>query len=288
MRYLITWKKTRWISTTFYFNNLIILLAIYYTWFHAYGPPKGTQLDNTRYPNWLAHPGSSPLLLDAGNTFFAVNLINCFLSTRVISLAKLQLVGIMCLFITSKVNKIELPLIIHFLHQCSNSSYTENGIFQVEQYILKMLKWDFSYPNPIHFLRRVSKADECDVKATTITKYLLEISCLEWRPLSAPPSLLAAAAFWFARLILNNETWVGPSTPFYMFLAWLLIWQTPNLAHYSSYAESQLVPTANIMLNYVHKPTKHRLFYKKCAGKKYLKFHPLTTSALLATHNPTL
>ena len=24
-------KKTRWISTTFYFNNLIILLAIYYT-----------------------------------------------------------------------------------------------------------------------------------------------------------------------------------------------------------------------------------------------------------------
>ena len=84
--------------------------------------------------------------------FFAVNLINCFLSTRVISLAKLQLVSITCLFITSKVNKIELPLIIHFLHQCSNSSYTENGIFQVERYILKMLEWDFSYPNHIHFL----------------------------------------------------------------------------------------------------------------------------------------
>ena len=151
--------------------------------------------------------------------FFAVNLINCFLSTRVISLAKLQLVSITCLFITSKVNKIELPSIIHFLHQCTDSSYTENDIFQVEGYVLKMLKWDFSYPNPIHFLQRVSKANECDIKATTITKYLLKISCLEWRLLSAPLSLLAAAAFWFARLILNNETWVGPSTPFYIFVA---------------------------------------------------------------------
>ena len=220
--------------------------------------------------------------------FFAVNLINCFLSTWVISLAKLQLVSITCLFITSKVNKIELPSIIHFLHQCTDSSYTENDIFQVEGYVLKMLKWDFSYPNPIHFLRRVSKANECDIKATTIAKYLLEISCLEWRLLSAPLSLLVAAAFWFARLILNNETWVGPSTPFYIFVAWLLIWQTPNLVHYSSYAESQLVPTVNIMLNYVLKPTKHGSFYKKYTSKKYLKFCPLTTSALLATHNPTL
>ena len=42
------------------------------------------------------------------------------------------------------------------------------------------------------------------------------------------------------------------------------------------------------MLNYVLKPTKHGSFYKKYAGKKYLKFHPLTTSALLATHDPTL
>ena len=64
--------------------------------------------------------------------FFAVNLINHFLSTRAISLAKLQLVGITCLFITSKINEIELPSIIHFLHQCTNSSYTKNDIFQAE------------------------------------------------------------------------------------------------------------------------------------------------------------
>ena len=139
--------------------------------------------------------------------FLAVNLIDRFLSARVVSLAKLQLVGITCLFIASKVEEIVSPSIMHFLH-CADASYTENEILQAERYVLKTLEWNLSYPNPIHFLRRVSKADEYDVKARTIAKYLLEISCLEWRLLSAPPSLLAAAAIWLARLILDNETWV--------------------------------------------------------------------------------
>ena len=47
--------------------------------------------------------------------------------------------------------------------------------------------------------------------------------------------------------------------------------QTPNLAHYSSYAESALVPTANLMLNYILKPVRHQSFFKKYAGKRFLK-----------------
>ena len=78
-----------------------------------------------------------------------------------------------------------------------------------ERYVLKTLDWNLSYPNPIHYLRRVSKADEYDVKARTIAKYLLEIGCLEWRLLSAPPSLMAAASIWLARLILDHESWVS-------------------------------------------------------------------------------
>ncbi|EGN97965.1 hypothetical protein SERLA73DRAFT_74220 [Serpula lacrymans var. lacrymans S7.3] len=80
----------------------------------------------------------------------------------------------------------------------------------------------------MHFLRRISKADEYDVKARTIVKYFLEIQCLEWRLLAAPPSLIAAAAIWLARLILGQDKW------------------TPNLAHYLSYAESTIIPTANL------------------------------------------
>jgi hypothetical protein len=52
----------------------------------------------------------------------------------------------------------------HFLY-CADSLYTENEILQAEQYVLKTLDWNMSYLNPLHFLRRVSKADEYDVKA---------------------------------------------------------------------------------------------------------------------------
>ena len=140
--------------------------------------------------------------------FLAVNIIDRFLSAHVVSLAKLRLVSITCLFIASKVEVIVSPSVSHFLY-CADSSYTESEILQAEKYVLKTLDWNVNYPNPMHFLRRVSKADEYDVKARTIAKYLLEIGCLKWRLLPAPPSLMTAAAIWLARLILHHETWVS-------------------------------------------------------------------------------
>ena len=139
--------------------------------------------------------------------FLAVNIFDRLLSARIISLAKLQLVGITSLLITSKVEEIVPPSIMLFLH-CADCSYTKDEVLEAERYVLKMLGRNLSYPNPIHFLQRVGEAGEFNVEARTISEYLLEISCLEWRLLSAPPSLLAAAAIWLTRLILGNETWV--------------------------------------------------------------------------------
>ncbi|KAL9709903.1 G2/mitotic-specific cyclin [Leucoagaricus gongylophorus] len=184
--------------------------------------------------------------------FLCVNLIDRFLSARVVSLAKLQLVGVTCLFIASKFEEIISPAVSNFL-LCADSTYTESEILQAERYVLKTLDWNLSYPNPVHYLRRVSKADGYDVKVRTLAKYLLEISCLEWRLIAAPPSLMAAASIWLSRLALGYDQW------------------TPNLAHYSGYPESALVPTANLMLNYILKPIRHESFHKKYAGKRYYK-----------------
>ena len=136
--------------------------------------------------------------------FLVVNIFDHLLSAQIISLAKLQLVGITSLLIASKVEEIVPPSITLFLH-CADRSYTKDKVLEAEQYVLKMLGWNLSYPNPIHFLQRVSEAGEFDVEARTISKYLLKISCLEWRLLSAPPSLLAAAAIWLTCFILSND-----------------------------------------------------------------------------------
>ena len=127
--------------------------------------------------------------------------------SRVVSLIKLQLVGITCMFIAAKVEEIISPSARNFLY-CADSSYSETEILQAECYVLKTLDWNLSYPNPIHFLRRISKADQYDVQTRTIAKYLVEAQCLEWRWISASPSLLSAALVWLARLILDSENQV--------------------------------------------------------------------------------
>ncbi|KAL0958176.1 hypothetical protein HGRIS_000339 [Hohenbuehelia grisea] len=184
--------------------------------------------------------------------FLCINIIDRFLSARVVSLAKYQLVGVTCMFIAAKFEEIVSPSVKHFLH-CADSSYTETEILQAERYILKTLDYNLNYPNPVHFLRRISKADDYNVKVRTLGKYLLEIGCVEWRLVACPPSLLAAASIWLARLALGSEQW------------------TPNLAHYSSYPESAIIPTANLMLNYILKDIGHEMFFKKYAAKRFLK-----------------
>jgi len=91
------------------------------------------------------------------------------------------------------------------------------------------------------------------VSVRTVAKYLLEIPCMDWRFLGTPPSLTAAASIWLARIVLARGHW------------------TPNLAHYSDYAESSIIPTATLMVHYILKPIQHEAFYKKYAGKRYFK-----------------
>jgi G2/mitotic-specific cyclin 2 len=156
--------------------------------------------------DWLIELHSRMRLLPE-TLFLCMNIIDRFLSTRVVSLAKLQLVGVTAMFISAKVEEILAPAAINFVHE-ADGVYTETDMFQAEKYILKTLDWNLSFPNPMHYLRRISKADSYETTCRTMAKYLLEIGCVEWRLIAAPPSLMAAAALWLARLIFGNEQWV--------------------------------------------------------------------------------
>ena len=80
----------------------------------------------------------------------------CFLLAWVVLLAKLQLVGITCLFISSKVEEIVALSVSHFF-PCANSSCNESEILLAERYALKTaIDWNLSIPNPMHFLHRIS------------------------------------------------------------------------------------------------------------------------------------
>ena len=129
------------------------------------------------------------------------------MSVRVCSLAKYQLVGITCLFIAAKVEETAPPA-AEDLIALTDGTYTDGQMFTAERYILKTLDYNLNHPNVMHYLRRISKADDYNLAARTLGKYFAEIGCMEWRLLATPPSLLAASAMWLARLVLEQENWV--------------------------------------------------------------------------------
>lgn len=112
--------------------------------------------------------------------FLAVNIIDRFLSAKVVQLDRLQLVGVTAMFIASKYEEVLSPHVQNFRH-VADDGFTEEEILSAERFVLAALNYDLSYPNPMNFLRRISKADNYDIQTRTLGKYLLEIGCLDHR-----------------------------------------------------------------------------------------------------------
>lgn len=199
--------------------------------------------------DWIIEVHSKFRLLPE-TLLIAINLIDRFLSLRMVSLVKFQLVGLTALFVAAKYEEVICPSITHFLHM-TDGGYEVGEILRAERYLLSTLQFDLSYPNPLHFLRRVSKADAYDVHVRTIAKFFIEISCLEHKLIAFPPSMLAAAAMWLGRLCLDRGDWHA------------------NMVHYSEYAQHELLPCAQVMLDYIINPDLDTAsaFYKKYASK---------------------
>ena len=140
--------------------------------------------------------------------FLAVNIIDRFLSEKVVQLDRLQLVGITAMLIASKYEEVLTPHVAHFRH-VADDGFTEAEILSAERFILSTLSYDLSYPNPMNFLRRISKADNYDIQSRTIGKYLMEISLLDHRFMAYRPSHVAAGAMYLSRLILDRGEWVS-------------------------------------------------------------------------------
>ncbi|KAK5114938.1 hypothetical protein LTR62_002097 [Meristemomyces frigidus] len=184
--------------------------------------------------------------------FLAVNIIDRFLSSKVVQLDRLQLVGVTAMFVASKYEEVLSPHVQNFVH-VADDGFSEGEILSAERFVLAALDYDLSYPNPMNFLRRISKADNYDIQTRTLGKYLLEIGCLDHRFLKYPPSHVAAAAMYLARLSLNRGEWDA------------------TLSKYAGYTEHEIQPVFKLMVEYLHAPVQHDAFFRKYASKKFLK-----------------
>ncbi|KAF8828167.1 hypothetical protein HHX47_DHR4000489 [Lentinula edodes] len=189
----------------------------------------------------------------AESFFLFVNVMDRFLSLRpTVALSKLQLVGVSCFCAAVKFEEGVAPS-TEELVLLTGEIYSADEICKAERYVLKTIDWDLSFPGPMSWLRRGSKADDLDPVARTFAKYLLELACFAPELVATPSSLVAATSLWLARLTLGREEW------------------THNLIHYTSYKEREIIPVAEVLLSSVISPVQVEVLYKKYASRKFMK-----------------
>ncbi|CCK68421.1 B-type cyclin CLB2 KNAG_0A07680 [Huiozyma naganishii CBS 8797] len=202
--------------------------------------------------NWLVKIHNKFGLLPE-TLYLAINIMDRFLCRELVQLDKLQLVGTSCLFIASKYEEVYSPSIKHFASE-TDGACTEEEIKEGEKFILKTLEMNLNYPNPMNFLRRISKADDYDIQSRTLAKFLLEISLVDFRFIGMLPSLCAAAAMFLSRKMLGKGKWDG------------------NLIHYcGGYTKTQLAPVCDMIMDYLTSPIVHDEFHRKYQSRRFMK-----------------
>jgi len=200
--------------------------------------------------DWLVQVHARFTLLPE-TLFLSVNYIDRFLSCKVVSLAKLQLVGATAIFLASKYEEVNCPSISEIVYMVDNG-YSQEEILKAERFMLSMLAFELGWPGPMSFLRRISKADDYDLETRTLAKYFLEVTIMDERFVGCAPSFLAAGAHCLARLMLRKGDW------------------TPAHVFYSNYTYSQLRQLLGVMVECCEDPIKHHhAVFDKYQDKRY-------------------
>ncbi|KAI5806961.1 cyclin-like protein [Geopyxis carbonaria] len=183
--------------------------------------------------------------------FLCTNYIDRFLSNKVVSLGKLQLVGATALFVAAKYEEINCPS-VHEIVYMVDKGYSVEEILKAERFMLSLLQFELGWPGPMSFLRRVSKADDYDLETRTLAKYFLEITIMDERFVGSPPSFLAAGAHCLARHMLKKGEWTTAHT------------------YYSGYTAAQLEPLVQTLVECCENPKEHHgAVYEKYADRRY-------------------
>ncbi|KUI61204.1 G2/mitotic-specific cyclin-4 [Cytospora mali] len=222
--------------------------------------------------DWLVQVHNRFTLLPE-TLFLTVNYIDRFLSSKMVSLGKLQLVGATAIFVAAKYEEINCPSVQEIVFMV-DGGYTVEEILKAERFMLSMLQFELGWPGPMSFLRRISKADDYDLETRTLAKYFLEVTIMDERFVGCPPSYLAAGAHCLARLMLKKGDWVSDD-PIYGHCIdaqkLKTLWSLGHI-HYSGYTWAQIKPLVAMILECCRSPQKHHAaVYEKYADRRFKK-----------------
>lgn len=200
--------------------------------------------------DWLVQLHSRFNLLPE-TLFLSVNIIDRFLSKRTISVSRFQLCGAAALFIAAKYEEINVPTVSQMIYMLGNQ-YSRDSFLRAEKFMVETLGFEFGWPGPMSFLRRGSKADDYDNEVRTLAKYFLEITIMDPKFVSSPPSWLAAGAQFLSRKMLARGEW------------------SEAHIYYTGYTSQQLLPIAEYLEECcVSAEIHHRTIFQKYSERRF-------------------
>ncbi|KAH9386748.1 G2/mitotic-specific cyclin 2 [Nematocida major] len=181
--------------------------------------------------------------------YLSVNLIDRFLSLRIVTIGKLQLVGVAGLLIASKFQEVASPSVETFVI-LTDRSFTENEILRAEKYMLHCLEYKINFPSPLNWLRHCSHNKEVASLATVILDSLLPDEGF----LKYSPSVLGTSVSYVARTLMPQE-----KREFEVF------------NKFAMHSKNELEKCIDEIKEYLQKPILHSSIFKK-HGTSFTKY----------------
>lgn len=134
-----------------------------------------------------------------------VNLVDRYLSKKVINKKRLQLVGVVAMFIATKFEEISPPELPDWVYITDNA-YTKDDVLLMECNMLSTLGFQIVVPTAAHFFEPLAVANGCDARHRSCAQYLLELGLLDIRMLQHKPSHIVGAALLLSNELLRRNT----------------------------------------------------------------------------------
>eukprot|EP00761_Pharyngomonas_kirbyi_P012210 gb/GECH01012237.1/.p1 GENE.gb/GECH01012237.1/~~gb/GECH01012237.1/.p1 ORF type:complete len:387 (+),score=77.43 gb/GECH01012237.1/:1-1161(+) len=174
--------------------------------------------------------------------YLTVNIIDRFLSLKLISRNKLQLVGVTAMMLASKYEDIFSPEVYDFVW-VTDKSYTKSEILRMERVMLAALDFNLTVPTVFPFIKRFLKVSSSDSRTEFLTQFFAETALLDTRMLKCLPSKIAAVSVYLARAhsLPTDQVWCH------------------ELEHYSGYTLDDIQPVAKAFYSFVKNVERSKL-----------------------------
>jgi hypothetical protein len=144
------------------------------------------------------------LHLHTETLFLSVRLVDAYLSDHAIPSSRLQLLGCVAIYLTSKseeTNAVASSDLIYY----SGGAFTYEDLAEMELQLFVAADFIVSRPTVYQFLIRYAGALGCAQLAMNMIRYIGEFSLLSSECIGVKPSLLAGAVVCVARALLKEE-----------------------------------------------------------------------------------